>query len=426
MNISDNKKHLYVVYLGIFAVIFILNCLTHRCIGDDYLYSFVWEGHSMYEPLSENARRISSFSDIAESTYSYFMTWGGRVVAQALAMFFLWMPRIVFNLVLSAATVLMVLLVQWIAQDGRMTAKVSARDAALIFFCLWSFHANFSGIFIWLDGSCNYFFPLLFLLLLLLPYIRHYMSNGREKEAYWLSWVMFPLGVLAGNSNENTICWIGLCGGLYLWHAYRKGTLHLWMVLGLFGLALGYGLLILAPGNWGRIIDSHEDLTNFYITYQKGIKVWFNTLLQSMLWFYLWRAFWKRKQLGETERGRKILRLSLWFAVLSWLFNLIMLWSPEFPNRSLFPGLVFAIIAVFIIAAEARERGIYIVRKRQLHAHYRLAIFYFAFTLCTATYWFVQEYRYEEEVLAAAKAWQGQDEVWVIEKEPPNQSTLWL
>lgn len=423
---DKRTRNLWLVYGGIYLVMFLLLCLTHRSIGDDYIYSFVWEGHSMYEPLSEGARRISSFSDIAQSTYSYFMTWGGRVEAQALAMWFLWMPRMVFTVVLPGATVLLVLLVQWIAQGGQVIMKLSPRDALLIFFCLWSFHANFSGIFIWLDGSFNYLFPMLFLLLFLLPYIRHYMTGGRNIEASWLSWGMFPLGVLAGNSNENTICWIGLFGGLYLCHAYRKGTLRLWMVSGLLGLALGYGLLLLAPGNWARMTDSHEDLTNFYITYNKGIKIWFNTLLQSMLWYYLWRALRKRKELGATEQGRKRRRLALWFAVLSWLSNLIMLFSPEFPNRSLFPGLVFAIIAVFIIATEARERDIYIVRKRQIHAHYRLAALYFLLTFCTAMYWFVQEYSYEEEVLAKVAAWQGQDQMLVIEKAPPHESLRWL
>lgn len=88
-----NKKVELVAALGlIFFVIFILNSLMARSAGDDYVYSFMWEGHSMYEPLSADARRIASFQDIAVSSWSYFLTWGGRIVAQAMAMFFLWMP----------------------------------------------------------------------------------------------------------------------------------------------------------------------------------------------------------------------------------------------------------------------------------------------------------------------------------------------
>lgn len=425
MNISKGRKNLYLVYLGIFAVIFILNCLTHRSIGDDYLYSFVWEGHSMYEPLSENARRISSFSDIAESTYSYFMTWGGRIVAQSLAMFFLWMPRMVFNVAISAAIVLLVMLIQWLARGGRVTMDLSAREAALIFFCLWTFHANFVGVFIWTDGSCNYLFPMLAVLLFLLPYVRHYMSDGQEKESSWLVYGMFPLGLLAGNSNENTICWLGLFGFFYLIYSYRKRRLHGWMVSGFIGLTIGYGLLMLAPGNFLRIIDSHETLESFFITPKKWMTVWFNSLLQSMLWFYLLKAFHKRKELKALKNGRKQIYLVMFLAGNSWLSILIMLLSPEFPNRSLFPGLIFAIVAVFIIANLAKHGKVDILNRKNLKFNYFLAISYLCFTLSTTGYWYIQEYQYEERVLVQAKALEGSDEIFLVEEQPPNDSLQW-
>lgn len=70
-----NKKVELAAALGlIFFVIFILNSFMARSAGDDYVYSFMWEGHSMYEPLSADARRIASFQDIAVSAWSYFLT----------------------------------------------------------------------------------------------------------------------------------------------------------------------------------------------------------------------------------------------------------------------------------------------------------------------------------------------------------------
>lgn len=415
------KYRLYLVYLGIFSVIFILNCLTHRSIGDDYLYSFMWEGHSMYEPLSENARRISSFSDIAVSTYSYFMTWGGRIVAQALAMFFLWMPRMVFNVAVSLATVLLVLCIQWIARGGKMTMKLSAKEAALIFFCLWAFHANFVGVFIWTDGSCNYLFPMVFLLLFLLPYIRHYMSDGENVEKKWLNWGMFPLGLLAGNSNENTICWIGLFGFFYILWAYRKGKGKLWMLTGFLGLTIGYGLLMLAPGNFLRIVDSGENIQSFHLTQKKSILFWVNIIWQSIMWFYLWKAIWKRKKLQEAYCGKKYLKLALWLAINSWLFNSIMLFSPEFPNRSLFPGLIFCMMAVFIVVYIAEQAKVRILRRETSRLSYALASMYFLISFVSTCYWYVLEYQYEEEILAVASQLSGKNEVLVITKQPPEK-----
>ena len=415
------KYRLYLVYLGIFSVIFILNCLTHRSIGDDYLYSFMWEGHSMYEPLSENARRISSFSDIAVSTYSYFMTWGGRIVAQALAMFFLWMPRMVFNVAVSLATVLLVLCIQWIARGGKMTMKLSAKEAALIFFCLWAFHANFVGVFIWTDGSCNYLFPMVFLLLFLLPYIRHYMSDGENVEKKWLNWGMFPLGLLAGNSNENTICWIGLFGFFYILWAYRKGKGKLWMLTGFLGLTIGYGLLMLAPGNFLRIVDSGENIQSFHLTQKKSILFWVNIIWQSIMWFYLWKAIWKRKKLQMIAGGGKYLRLALWLVINSWLFNVIMLFSPEFPNRSLFPGLIFCIGAVFLVVHLAEQGNIHIIAKGTSQLSYVLGILYFVISFASTLWWYILDYQYEEQILAQATLLSGKNQVLIITEQPPEQ-----
>ena len=421
-----NKNiQLYLVYLGIFGVIFILNCLTHRSIGDDYLYSFMWEGHSMYEPLSENARRISSFSDIAVSTYSYFMTWGGRVVAQALAMFFLWMPRMVFNVAISLTTVLLVLCIQWIARGGKITRNLSAKEAALIFFCLWAFQTNFVGVFIWTDGSCNYLFPMIFLLLFMLPYIRHYINDGKDVEISYRPCTMFFLGVLAGNSNENTVCWLVLFSVFYIFYSYRKGIGKLWLLTGMLGLIIGYVILLLAPGNFLRVLDSHENLNNFMITNQKLLVLWFGIMAQSMLWFYLWKAFRKREDLEQGKISKKYLRLSYWFIINSSLFDIIMLFAPEFPNRSLFPGLIFMIIAVFTIAHLSKKESIYVLDRKNIKWNYLLAIIYFSFTFFTTTWWYVCEYYYEEELLQRVDQFKGRNEVLCIEKDPPNDGIFW-
>lgn len=215
---TTEKKKLCLSLLGIFFVIFILNSLMVRSAGDDYVYSFMWEGHSMYEPLSADARRIASFQDIAVSSWSYFLTWGGRIVAQSMAMFFLWMPRGVFNVAIALTVVLLVLLMQWTARGGEVTMALPAKSVLITGFFLWAFQPNFCGIFLWLDGSCNYLWPMVFLLAWLLPYIRHYMTDGEARYGGWLSPLLFLLGLLAGNGNENTLCWIGLFGLFYLYH----------------------------------------------------------------------------------------------------------------------------------------------------------------------------------------------------------------
>lgn len=266
------KKKLCLSLLGIFFVIFILNSLMVRSAGDDYVYSFMWEGHSMYEPLSADARRIASFQDIAVSAWSYFLTWGGRIVAQSMAMFFLWMPRGVFNVAIALTVVFLVLLMQWTARGGKVTMELSAKSVLITGFFLWAFQANFCGIFLWLDGSCNYLWPMVFLLAWLLPYIRHYMTDGEARYGGWLSPLLFLLGLLAGNGNENTLCWIGLFGLFYLYHIYKKGEMQLWMLAGFLGLSIGYGILMLAPGNLVRMEENGRPQRHDHYCIQHGVR----------------------------------------------------------------------------------------------------------------------------------------------------------
>ena len=40
----------WLILLGVFLLMWALNSLCYRFYGDDYLYSFVWEGHAMSVP----------------------------------------------------------------------------------------------------------------------------------------------------------------------------------------------------------------------------------------------------------------------------------------------------------------------------------------------------------------------------------------
>lgn len=72
-HMNRNGRELFITAVCIFLFMLLLESLAFRFMGDDYIYSFVWEGHSMYVPLSEDARRIQGISDIIYSGCSYYM-----------------------------------------------------------------------------------------------------------------------------------------------------------------------------------------------------------------------------------------------------------------------------------------------------------------------------------------------------------------
>lgn len=417
MIMSKSGERLWVTVTCIFAFMLLLESLAFRFMGDDYIYSFMWEGHSMYVPLSENARRIDSFSDILASGYSYYMTWGGRVIAQMLAMFFLWIGRPWFNLAMAGGIILLLFSIQWIAHEGRITLTLRPFDILITFLCFWSFNINFPGTIVWIDGACNYFFPLLAVILFLLPYIhRYFMEDESRKSGYFIP-LMFILGVLAGDSNENTICWIGLSGLLYLVHYRKRKKLESWMAAGMAGLVIGYGLLMLSPGNVLRMKESGETFQFLFLDMNHLRSLGFCFLVQSFLWMYLWMAYRRRKYLEMKKYGRHI-HLASWFAVMSMLFNLIMLFSPESPFRAAFPSLIFLMTAVMLIHRVTQLSEKNIVKAKVCSVLSLLWILYFCFTFSTSVVLYYNQRLYMGNIIRQAESLSGKNQVLKVTGEP--------
>ena len=102
-----NKKALGTLAC-IFLFLYFFNYLHPMSFGDDYLYSFVWQGKPMYTPISEEAVRVSSLKGLLASQWSHYLTWSGRVVAHVLIQFFLWMGKGIFNFFNALAGVFLV------------------------------------------------------------------------------------------------------------------------------------------------------------------------------------------------------------------------------------------------------------------------------------------------------------------------------
>ena len=119
---------------AIFFGVLLLNRLNYPFLGDDYVYAFMWQGQDIFTPLPEDARRIQSFSDIFHSLYSHYFTWGGRMVAHFFVMLFMWVGKFWFDIANSFMVVLLMLEMQWIAHEGRITMDIRSGHVALAFF----------------------------------------------------------------------------------------------------------------------------------------------------------------------------------------------------------------------------------------------------------------------------------------------------
>lgn len=416
----------WLILLGVFLLMWALNALCYRFYGDDYLYSFVWEGHAMSVPLSEHARRIQGFGDIFYSLKLHYMTWGGRMVAHFFAMFFLWVGKSWFDVVNAGMVVLLLLAMQWIAMGGKVTARLSPFVTALSFFCIWTFNINFGGTMLWVAGACNYLWTSVFLLLFLIPYARHYLTDGRVNYPSWFGPIWFMMGLLAGNSNENTICWIGLSGGLYLLYAWKKKTLSAWMLWGLIGLGIGYFALMLAPGNIVRLHEGyglHRPLV--YMDEKHLGLLWIVLIIQSFLWFYLFKAWRRKRKLEKEGSHEKIFHLAAWFAGVGVLFNLTMLFSPTLPGRSLFPQQVFLVTAVIVLSAWSEALHTPVLEKNTFRVLYGVAVLYTVVTGTANLIVYGRQHQYMQAIWAQAESLRGKGQVLIISTPPPLSNGMW-
>ena len=91
---------------------------------------------------------------------------------------------------------------------------------------------------------------------------------------------------------------------------------------------------MLAPGNVVRLHEDYGVHRPFVYMDEKHLELlWVVLIIQSLMWFYLFKVWRRREILRRGGVDRKYFRLAAWFAVTGLLFALIMLFSPWWARR---------------------------------------------------------------------------------------------
>jgi len=423
-----------VVLLFLFILIWFLNLCT-PLICDDYVYSFVWQDNAMGVALSESANRVSGLADIFYSQWKHYFSWGGRTVAHFLAQLFLWAGKDLFNFLNAGCFILLLLEIQWVVNEGKVSFNVSAKDVLWDFGAIWIFSVYLGDIFTWLTLSCNYLWTTVILLAFLIIFERHYFSTEDScfEGNQILSVIFFAFGLIAGWTNENVPCFLILLLGLYVFKIYKeKNKVNLFLMSGLLGMVLGYGLLICAPGNYVRYARQVQDhiVTPGISLVRENLHVFVNILLfRLVMIYYVLRSLIVIRRGKVSETFHKLLTVSQFFLFLSLASSVIMVFSPYFRYRSSFPGLIFLVIAVGTIRRVRSLEGLSEKNKTESMAKlerttkkvvYAIASAYVCVTLATTLYVGVMQYQETQNMLAVIKhAKQNQsDEVLTVRERP--------
>ena len=334
---------LFVTFAGFFFVRTTLLPLSH----DDYAYAFIWDGAhggnleamNFGTPELETRQRVESLSDIIRSMESHYFTWGGRIFAHALAQFFIWLGKPVFDV---ANTIMFVCLILTIINLANTWLKISRTALVWIFLSLFLFAACSLTSMLWLTGACNYMWMAFFQLFFLTPYVKALRSREAGNSALNVV-LMILLGLLAGWSNEAgalatvclTIFLVAMCKA--------RGIFRSWMIAGLLALMIGCAFMLLAPGNFARLAFAHPNFIYTEELFYEHLTEGFDRVVGAdlialipMFGYFLRRGFGGLKTADI---------LMLAFATAGLLVPTAMLLSPEFNMRVSVPSLAFVLVA---------------------------------------------------------------------------------
>ncbi len=211
--------------------------------ADDFDYKFIFGTEST---------PVSSIWDIFKSMKAHYYIMNGRIVLHFFVQLFILLGKPVFNVVNSAMYILLTLLIY-----KHCVGKTKKNHSFALFLAInlavWTFSPGWGQSTIWLDGSVNYMWGSVVRLAVLLPF-RLYADDGKERLGFVKLPLMLVLGIIAGDTNENTgAAMIGMMVLFILYYKVKGFQIRTWTFTGLLGAVTGYLFLLLAPSNYARL-----------------------------------------------------------------------------------------------------------------------------------------------------------------------------
>lgn len=353
-------------------------------MSDDYIHSFIWDGEhgGNLDGIQDGHTwiRITSLSDIFMSVSSMYMTWSGRIEGSFFANFFMLLGKPIFNILNTLMFAVILMLICRISL-GKYCWK-NWKYLVGIFTGFWIINFAFFNTTLWVSGASNYLWPMFFQLVFILMYVDGVRGQSwkiMQGKGVISKIVPFLLGLLAGNTNENSALAV-LTMAIIL--CLKKRTT--WMWYGLLGISIGYAALIFAPGNYVRyhISKVMQQEYSFILLVIVKFLVLLESLAREFLLVFFFTPFLYaniRKKCYDSHFVEEY-RLLWLFVLMGSISAVSMLASPIIPYRSMFGTTIFLLIASMISARIMSVGNIHYYRDFVIKI---AGIFLISFTLCT-------------------------------------------
>lgn len=337
MQKQTDKKQLLLRIAGVlfFAITLIIIYLANHSVP-------IMMDDNWYSTRLFDEEPVRSLSDVIAAQKWHFFNWGGRSIAHGLLQLVLmtgWFWADIINVVFNILLALMIC---------KAAGVKGAVNISMIWGMLYGLNANWKESLCWQSGAANYLYMTTFVLFFLWCYVR--ALEGEDKTLPGAGLWMFPLGLVAGWSNENMgpAVWLLSLGIMvYLWWKERKW--NWWMLVGNVTCLFGSLLVILAPGNFVRVSETIDDkglLWRIFLRCYSESKAAFDFLSPTLL------VLTFALLVGIGVCGIRLTKANVVYllgALLSWG---AMILSPHYPDRATFGTMVFMICVIMSLAGE--------------------------------------------------------------------------
>ncbi len=270
MTDHNTKKKEIIIYILINVLIFGI------MLAINSVYPYSWDDKGIPEGFAADNWNLL---DIISYTYhKYYLLWSGKLIPLSLALLFTVLDKTVYNIINSLMYVLFANTIYWFFWKKRFDPWM----LVTIYASLWIFIPWFGTMAFWVDGTVEYLWMLIPVILFGGIYYKSYFGyDDRKRSAIG----MFLLGLLSGCGLEATGC--ALIFGLFVMLAVKiigKKKITGWEISGIAGELIGFATLMLAPGNYRRS-DNVTELSSRYsnLFYRFARESYFTVLYLGVL-----------------------------------------------------------------------------------------------------------------------------------------------
>ena len=180
-----------------------------------------------------------------------YLEWSGKFVGHYMARVLLSGPEWVHPVLTPIMFMLLVAGGALLALGAQWRERLCAWHLVVVAGLVWIALPAFGTVFFWRTGTGDYGYSLVWATLFLVPY-RMWADRADFRLPGGALFVF--AGILAGWSNENVgmlAILTALSVAVFRWRA--SGRVHLWAIAGIAGAALGWSMMMAAPGNAIRL-----------------------------------------------------------------------------------------------------------------------------------------------------------------------------